>query len=336
MEPPPSYAPLLPDLSYATSALRDKGCFRVPLSPSCSSLTKSVFRLFRDFDAQPVSVKQRHALTPDDDGLGLNNGWHGEGGLGNYNARRSGYIFQGSEPIWNMMDNVSNYEQKAQGQGERFVEVHEAWRAAVLDLASEVARALARGLELGGDLEGHLDSGGALDCLAAHQFHVKRCHYGDGDDNDGDSVDPPESELLLASHIDPSVFSIIIHDVDGNGLEFFDNATREYKDVGEVGPAFATIIAGQLLQKITRDEIKGIKHRVVATPRTEATPPGPRLRLAATFFFAPKLDARLQPLDKLGAKDKPALTHREWKQRAYRRYYAKSAGAAESGAAEKK
>ena len=81
------------------------------------------------------------------------------------------------------------------------------------------------------------------------------------------------------------------------------------------GSGVATVIAGSLLAAVLPG-ILSPKHRVVAD-FDDAQP-----RLAATFFFQPRDEAKIADLNDTDDKRrKAAPTYAEWKKRAYGRYY---------------
>ena len=124
------------------------------------------------------------------------------------------------------------------------------------------------------------------------------------------------------------------------GLEVFDSHRHCYHELPACGPGVATVLAGDLLARITRGYVVAPKHRVANTPEELLQP-----RVAATVFIQPALDAVLCPVSssvveahgerqsssrhrkagpgkghgKGGAVDDP-VTYRAWKERVYGKY----------------
>ncbi|KAG8468135.1 hypothetical protein KFE25_007187 [Diacronema lutheri] len=321
-------------------ALSGAGAFSVRLPNELVALNAEVLRWFGLFDAQPSERKQRHALVPD--GTGENNGWHGPGGLSAYNRFRDGYIFQASEPIWSMLDGSA---------GAEFAAAHERWRAALHAVGHALIARLARALEVGADQFG---PGGRCDIAAGAQFHLKAIRAAASElcapGATGATADG--RMMTLPAHRDPSVLSLVV--ATRPGLQLLVEGEGRYEDVPRCGPDVCTVIAGQLLTKLTRGLVRSPLHRVVSEPREAVCAE----RVAATFFFQPPLDAVLQPLEsptmarlarladaspersarahtkvRAGGErgnGKPFLpvTYREWKHRAYSGYYARAAASA--------
>lgn len=306
--------------------------------PELAALNDEVLRWFVRFEAQPTERKAEFALAAD--GTGENNGWHGPGGLSAYNRFRTGYIFQSTEPIWPMIAGGGS-------EGREFAAAHERWRSAVHDLGYRIIASVARAMGISGEQFG---PGGQCDIAAGAQFHQKAICRGVAGAPVAEEQLPSAATadgrvVALPAHRDPSVISIII--ATGPGLQFLVEGEGRYEDVPRFGPGVCTVIAGQILTKLTRGLVRSPLHRVVSDESAMARAE----RIAATFFFQPPLDAVLRPLDapavleyvrcaeaspeqhsrshtkvrtggeRGSTKTFAPITYRQWKHSAYKNYY---------------
>lgn len=321
------------DAQEVLRALSGAGAFSLR-TPELAGLNAEVLSWFARFDAQSAEEKAEFALAPN--GTGENNGWHGPGGLSAYNRFRDGFIFQADEPIWPMLPGPD---------GAQFAEAHERWRSAVHRLGHRVMRLLARAL---GVDEEQFVSGGQCDVAAGAQFHLKAVRGPAGEEELAQLAGADGRVLTLPAHRDPSVISLVV--ATGPGLQILAEGEGHFLDVPRYGPGVCTVLGGQVLTKLTRGLVRSPLHRVLVEPgavlRAE--------RVAATFFFQPPLDAVLRPLDcpavssyvaaaeasperadraqtkvraggeRGSTKSFAPLTYGKWKQRRYRRYYARA------------
>ncbi|KAJ1619013.1 hypothetical protein T492DRAFT_848888 [Pavlovales sp. CCMP2436] len=323
------------DAGALLAALRLHGFVVLTLPPNVAALNREVLGWFRRFAAQPAARKDAFALAADH-GTGEHNGYHRPGGLSAYNRFREGYIFQADEPIWHMLEGPD---------GALFADAHERWRAAIHRLGYAVMEEVAVALGLD---RAHFGAGGPCDICTSAQFHLKAvCR-------NTEEAPPPTAEadgrtVAMPAHRDPSVISLV--SANGPGLQVFIDSERQYIDVPTFGPDVCTVIAGQILTKVTRGLVNAPMHRVVSEPgaleRAE--------RVAGTFFFQPPLDAVLRPLDSApvrqhvlalesnaeqpfrrwgdggaAAKSFTPITFRDWKARAFKSYYKRNARAPKS------
>ena len=138
------------------------------------------------------------------------------------------------------------------------------------------------------------------------QWHVKRyvCPTGTESSECNDNGDAEEEIEWLPVHTDPSLISIVLHDVPGKregamGLQYQapdpsistdDESNPKSKkkvwlDVPWHGHAVATVFVGSVLSYITGNLYPGAKHRVVYRPSKSFEE---RERVAATLFVRPR------------------------------------------------
>jgi hypothetical protein len=118
-----------------------------------------------------------------------------------------------------------------------------------------------------------------------------------------------EDVVLLPTHTDPSLISIVVNDTSSTtpvqgaqGLQCLNRGgTRGYSNVGFSGGGVVTVFVGSVLDKITGGVFPGCKHRVVEVPplhpvHLSSVSVGDGVnnpydsgaaRVAATFFFRP-------------------------------------------------
>ena len=170
----------------------------------------------------------------------------------------------------------------------------------------------------------------------------------------GPSKDDPV--VLLPSHTDPSLISVIILDrpdiqSGAMGLQYFqrdrhdnDNTNDhdepssssssrqgEWVDVPCSGHDVAIVLVGSILQYITNGYFTAVKHRVVRHSDDHSSPngagfvPGPEhQRMAATLFCRPKPSAVLgtlpSPMLFMAGRGTPPLTFEEWMAKTAKNY----------------
>ena len=313
------------------------GCFQLLLPPSIRNLNRDAFCLARTFLDQDESQKERFSIKE-----GSLNGYHGLGGLSQYNTNRSGFIFE-NEDVLDLLN---------QGNGSNsFVATVHKWRRSQHDLAAALLRRLATQLGLPPT---YFES--ELRFVGKGQLHVKR-FSGENDRKEAQHFnDNPVVRLL--PHTDPSLLSIVLHDYDDSsgvrndamGLEVWRSDSASYEPLPAAGWSVATVMAGDVLSKICASVVAP-KHRVVArcqqevgkisccTNYTSANLPYlssfcflscfqmSEPRLAATFFIQPSLDAELCAVAERGnstAQRKPSNTYGAWKEQKYSRYFRKA------------
>ena len=274
------------------AALRGCGAVQLLVPSALEARNRRALGSFVEFLGQPESAKARFAIAEGES----SNGYHAAGAAhvgAYYNAHRDGVIFEDDEllPL----------------AGGDFLDAVAGWRDACRGLAAEVLAAVA--VEVGAPRYA-FEAGGPFDVTRGGQFHVKRTLRGGG----GDAV-------LLPPHRDPSLISLVTHVAreavarGGAGLEIHDGAA--YRAVAFTGFGVATVIAGSLLASVLPGVVSP-KHRVVADD--DAFRDGADPRVAATFFFQPRDDARIADAADPAAQ-RAAPTYAAWKQRAYARYF---------------
>ncbi len=127
--------------------------------------------------------------------------------------------------------------------------------------------------------------------------------------------------LLLPSHTDPSLISVVIHDhptrEDGAGLESL-SSKKSWVPVGPTGTTHAIIFAGGVLDALTGGLYPACRHRVTCDPDEVHN-----RRVVATFFFRPSPSAEMKVPPSLLLRDvkKPkSATFGAWVSRVARNY----------------
>jgi hypothetical protein len=203
-------------------------------------------------------------------------GYHPVGGMSQrYNGFREGFVWSDSQTF--EIDDRPEFSVQTKRLE---LQLHA--------LASSVMRAVARHLEI--------SSGDDNDWFEEHlgptqnhsQWHIKRS-----------AATPvqqlnPGNEQWLPTHTDPSLVSVVIHDLvgaqsGGSGLQYHYNG--EWHTIPVSGHSIAIIIVGSVLQHVTRGFFKACRHRVLM-PKQETHEPL-RRRMAATYFLRPASGAVL-------------------------------------------
>ena len=193
-------------------------------------------------------------------------GYHAPEGMSRYNTYREGFVF--SDGNLDCNDAIM-----ASAMSDMFASLH--------GISQHVLSALERRWKLPqdwfetqlGPTENH------------SQWHVKRY------------VVPPhfEQDVLLPSHTDPSLISVVVHDQPDKqkgamGLQYQSCSSGEWIEVPASGHAVATIFVGSVLSYITGGTAVAAKHRVLV----DQTDAGELQRMAATLFVRPRGTAVLQ------------------------------------------
>jgi len=230
------------------------GCIQL-LVPSCmGNLNRDAFHLARTFLDQDESTKARFSFKE-----GSLNGYHGYGGLSQYNSNRSGFIFE-NEDVLDLLDQGN--------EANSFVATVHKWRRAQHDLAAALLRRLAMQLGLP---PAHFED--ELRFAGKGQLHVKRFS---GENDGGETEHFDDAVVRLLPHTDPSLLSIVLHDYDDStgvkkgamGLEFWRSDRASYEPLPAAGWSVATVMAGDVLSKICASVVAP-KHRVVARCQQE-------------------------------------------------------------------
>ena len=252
-------------------------------------------------------------IGPNDDSAHAT-GYHCAGSDGSsmsrYNSYREGFVFSDGN-IFDV-DLGENDNERRQGQI-IFQSDMETFFASMHDaIAVNVLRAIAR--NLGCQDENWFQTKlGPTD--ESSQWHVKRyvCPTATDGENEcsecNDNRDIEEEIEWLPVHTDPSLISIVLHDVPGKregamGLQYQvpdpssssenDSNPKSKKkiwvDVPWHGHAVATVFVGSVLSYITGNLYPGAKHRVVYRPSKSIEESE---RVAATLFVRPRGDCKL-------------------------------------------
>ena len=270
------------------AALLGVGAVQLILPPALAALNARAFELWAEFLAKPEAYKAAFAIAEG----AVADGYHARGAVAPYyNAHRSGVIYEG-DALAPLLAGVDFEARVAE------------WRDACRALAAAVLDAVAG--ERGAPRE-PFAAGGAFDARRGGQFHVKRTHCAAAD-----------GAVLLPPHRDPSLLSMVNHVAPspvapgGAGLEIYGGG--RYRPIAVAGVGVCTILAGSLLASVLPGVVSP-KHRIVAT--FDADTP----RLAATFFFQPRDDARICDLRAPEKARRGAPTYAQWRKKAYGRYY---------------
>ena len=263
----------------------------------------------RNRDGDTSSTIKR--IGPNDDSAHAT-GYHCAGSDGSsmsrYNSYREGFVFSDGN-IFNVDLGEKDSEKR---RGKTFQSDMESFFASMHDaIAVNVLRAIARNLGCG-DEDWFQANLGPTD--ESSQWHVKRyvCPTATGSEKNqssecDDNGDAEEEIEWLPVHTDPSLISIVLHDVPGKregamGLQYqvqdssisTDSNPKSLKkiwvDVPWHGHAVATVFVGSVLSYITGNLYPGAKHRVVYRPSTNIDVSE---RVAATLFVRPRGDCKL-------------------------------------------
>jgi isopenicillin N synthase-like dioxygenase len=206
-------------------------------------------------------------------------GYHTAGGMSRYNACREGFVVSdgasfglGLEPC------IPAFERDLQDLSESM---------------HGIAQQVLSTMERSWDLPEHWFQTTLGDAKQHSQWHMKRYVRPEREPEPEKSM--VEDIVLLPSHTDPSLISIIVHDApnmqDGcMGLQYQgppSGGKREWIEVPKHGHLVATVMVGSVLGYITGGRIPPAKHRVIATAMTGE-------RLVATLFVRPRSTAMLQ------------------------------------------
>ncbi len=273
-------------------------------------------------------------------------GYHSAGGdnaLSRYNCYREGFIFSNGE-VFDVpliadtgVDAVEEVSFE-QSMTEMFNSLYDV-------IAKGALRGIARYLKIEEDW--FQDTMGPMD--KSSQWHLKRYVEPTGTGNDPmkanveeDKKEETEEIEWLPVHTDPSLISVIIHDVPGinenaMGLQYQcpdsksrgENGEKKriWKEVGCHGHAVATVFCGSVMSYLTGGLFQSAKHRVVYRANIGNT----QHRQAATLFLRPRGDSILTvpPSDILserGVRIRRDCKFDNWLSRVSRNYQNKKGG----------
>ena len=277
-------------------------------------------------------------------------GYHSAGGdnaLSRYNVHREGFVFSNGEsfelPLPTSSANIEGaYENSSFEQ-----EMNDMFNSLCNVIAKDILRGIERYLKI--DEGWFEDVYGPMNLSS--QWHVKRyveprqvqeCQGQNIIGHDVGEKDTKEEEGIewLPVHTDPSLISIIIHDVPGTnplamGLEYQspgERSKRVWKEVESHGHAVATVFCGSVMSYITGGLFQSAKHRVMYRPVIDTLDRGPkgavcnpRYRQAATLFLRPqgKSVLKVPPSEALGDRDvkiRKNCKFQDWLNRVSRNY----------------
>ena len=307
-------------------ALQRDGYVILAVPQHITELSTAVFDCFAEFNQRSDEDKAKFSLVPHDEGD--NNGWHPCGGLSKYNQCREGYIFQATSAIWPMLSTNRDCPPDA------FSTIHQHWRQEVYVFVTSLLTDLATYLDIPHPAS-FFSSNGTFDVISASQFHIKNTPVMTQIETNEHmpSTTSAGHFITLPAHRDPTLISIVLHNCHARGLEMqwpLEGTSLGYREVythdTPPGPERCVVIVGTLLERLSGGFFRAPYHRVVsiASQQREET------RLAATFFFQPTLDSILAPFPSTSIRtDTPnntqVLCYRDWKRRAYGKYYKSSA-----------
>lgn len=246
-------------------------------------------------------------------------GFHSAGGLSAYNVHREGFVFSDGGTI--QVKGIDDF-------GPSTLALFTTMQA----IADGVLNAIERRLSIS---ERWFQSElGPTDAFS--QWHIKRyvkqkeeeTDTGAAVEKDGgnESLETKE-KILLPMHTDPSIISVVIHDMPGSnsgglGLQYSASVPGEDKrvwtEVEQHGHCVATIFVGSVLSHITGRKFPAVKHRVVDTECVG--------RMAATLFVRPRGDSILQVPPSALLEDvtmKKQVTFDTWNSRVSKNYMKK-------------
>ena len=214
------------------------------------------------------------ALGPQTKDSANASGSHRVGALSNYNACREGFVFSNGASF--CVHGIDEFEPSM---------------ASFFEAAARAAQAVLEAIERRLQLPcGWFDT--SLGPIREHsQWHLKRYRQEAAPRH---AVTSDGKLVLLAVHSDPSLISLVFHDVPGRspgamGLECQVGA--QWEPVAAHGHAVVTILVGAVLDRLTCGHYRAVRHRV-AVP--SGSPLETARRVAATFFFRPAPNSVLQ------------------------------------------
>lgn len=274
----------------------------VSLPPSSAGIHAHAFEVAQRAMDDEVCHYECPTIPPDADSAHVT-GYHAAEGMSRYNAYREGLVFSDGMIVGNeecryamnrMFDSLHGIAQQVLTALERHWNLPDGWFQNTL-----------------GPTENH------------SQWHMKRYVHFDTP-NEPYSSSQDDDKIWLPVHTDPSLISVVIHDIAGiskgaMGLEY-QNITGDWIKVPQSGHGSATIFVGSVLSFITGGRIKACKHRVVYDANST------NMRMAATLFVRPRGTARLVVPPSRMYQDvtlKKQMTFDAWNSRVSRNYMKK-------------
>eukprot|EP00035_Acanthoeca_spectabilis_P009629 m.169972 g.169972 ORF g.169972 m.169972 type:complete len:371 (-) comp14783_c0_seq11:2714-3826(-) len=338
------------------AALQEDGVCVLQLSKSAGEQHARAFRACRGaLDLASAAGENPHPYTiPDGEASANCTGIHAAGSLSRYNIHREGVVFSNNHFF--PLDRQSSGDLTcAEGEcSETDVkdttatltagpEVSEITRAPAQasghsheedceDLFEMEMRALwdevcALGLTLLEDISTALDVSGYFEAelgpIKEHsQWHIKRYRP----DRRKFTTTCDRKVVLLPTHTDPSLISIVIHDRPGQcsgamGLEYLNNKGN-WCELPLSGHRVATCFVGSILNRITGGTLTAAKHRVAVPPGDIPEHTCEFSRVVATFFLRPAPTAmlRLIPAAAFAHLNVKEMSFLEWNLRVAKNY----------------
>lgn len=359
----------------ALSLLENSGVATLVLPESLAQIHKDSFQIAKLalLKCQRTQTSPSSSSIPWIDPLHSNSatvtGYHVSGeenGMGRYNFYREGFVFSNGE-LFDLQvdDNNGNNDSEHKNPLGFEKQMGEMFDSMCRVIGKSVLRGIARYLNI--DELWFESQYGSME--NSSQWHVKRFvepsihpRGMDGDnanmsgevngnhgDEKGDGDGDEEVIEWLPVHTDPSLISVVIHDVPGKnvgamGLEYqisspvsdeSQQKKRIWKQVESHGHTVATIFCGSLMSYITGGLFQSAKHRVVYSNRRRnrinlkgdcvGKDMECRSRMAATLFMRPRGDCYLTvpPSDVLTdrmVKVRRNCKFEDWIQRVSRNY----------------
>ncbi|XP_071722594.1 jasmonate-induced oxygenase 1-like [Rutidosis leptorrhynchoides] len=259
-------------LSRISDACREWGFFQVVNHGISHDLLKDVRELWRDFFKLPVEVKQEYANAPDTyEGYGSRLGIE-KGAILDW----SDYFFLNFMPV--SMRKTSKWPSRPESCRELTAKYGEE----VVKFCGSLLKVFSLNLGL---KEDHLQNAfGGQDigaCLRVN-FYPK--------------CPQPDLTLGLSPHSDPGGMTLLLPDENVAGLQ-----VRRGDDWVTVKPVTNAIIVnlGDQIQVLSNAVYKSVEHRVIVNSVKD--------RVSLAFFYNPKSDILIKPLEELVTEDMPAL-----------------------------
>ncbi|KAJ0987243.1 hypothetical protein J5N97_005599 [Dioscorea zingiberensis] len=261
-------------VDHIRSASKEWGFFQIVNHGIPLSAIENTISAIRSFHELPADVRSQH---------------YTRGFVGGVSYSSNVDLFKAGAASWR--DTVQIAMAPVRPEVDRIPEVCRAetlaWDEHVKEITREVMGLMCEGL--GVDTK-RIEE---MSCLEARMMV---CHY-------YPPCPEPDRTLGIVDHTDPSVLTVLIQDLIG-GLQVKkeENGEEVWVDVKPI-PGALVINVGDLLQIISNDTYKSVKHRVVANSQEEA-------RVSIGIFYNPAKRGELElygPLPELISSEKPAV-----------------------------
>ncbi|KDP44756.1 hypothetical protein JCGZ_01256 [Jatropha curcas] len=259
-------------LNQVSMACRDWGFFQVINHGVEEELMDKSRQVWRDFFHLPMEVKQEYANTPKTyEGYGSRLGIE-KGAILDW----SDYYFLHYLPL-----SLKNYN-KWPGLPPNCREVIDEYGKQVVELCGRLMKILSSNLQLRESRLQEAFGGKDIGACLRVNFYPK--------------CPQPNLTLGLSSHSDPGGMTILLPDDNVPGLQ-----VRRGCDWITVKPAPHAFIVniGDQIQILSNGIYKSVEHRVIVNSAQE--------RVSLAFFYNPKSDIPIQPMEELVTPERPSL-----------------------------